>query len=310
MISRKSTRLLADVYINTFSYVRNITSRYPANDKSMLCLYEKKLYDFMYEHDYAVWVLQRIEKYTSAYCDHFRKFILALQTGEMVSHIPYNRGKGEDPHVMSQQLLVKLAKDIIKEYETRIEDYGDFSKNSDARKKVIELKSQLELDGYVYRDGNLFPVESSVIDEQEEQSYLEKLVDLSRLNDPATIKHHIRLAEEDYVNDRWSNSIGNSRHFLEAILAQVLERVSTRLGRNLHPNVYRNATTTRDHLEREGLLTEDEKETIRRIYGLLSNIGGHAYIAEKDQARLMWHLALTCSQFVLLRYEGFVTAHP
>lgn len=166
------------------------------------------------------------------------------------------------------------------------------------------------MDGYVYRDGNLFPVESAVLDVQTEQGYLESLVTQLRLKDPVTIKHHIQLAEEHYVSRKCSDSIGNSRHFLEAILVQVLERVSGKLNRNLHTNVYKNATTTRDHLQIEGLLTQDEKETIGRIYGLLSNTEGHAYIAEKDQARLMWHLALTCSQFVLLRYEGFQKAHP
>ncbi len=274
----------------------------------MVCLYEKKLYEFVYERDYDVWVLKTFEKYNSAYCDHLRKFLLGLQTGETAIHIPVD--KGPDKRIVCMQLLAKFAKDIITEYETTSEQYGHFSRDSETRKRVSQLKSQLELDGYIYRDRRLLQVESSVIDTQAEQSYLEQLVDMLVLSDPDTIKHHVKLAEDDYAGGRWSNSIGNSRHFLEAILAQVLERVSAKLGRSLHQNVYKNATTTRDHLVREGLISEDEKETLKQIYGLLSNTGGHAYIAEKDQARLMWNLALTLSQFVLLRYEGFKKAHP
>ena len=38
----------------------------------------------------------------------------------------------------------------------------------------------------------------------------------------------------------------------------------------------------------------------------MSDTGGHPYMAAKDQARLMRHLALTFSQFVLLRLEGYI----
>jgi hypothetical protein len=60
----------------------------------------------------------------------------------------------------------------------------------------------------------------------------------------------------------------------------------------------------RDYLERENLLEAKEKKALAEVYGLLSNTGGHPYIAEKDQARLMRHLALTFTQFILLRLQG------
>jgi hypothetical protein len=52
------------------------------------------------------------------------------------------------------------------------------------------------------------------------------------------------------------------------------------------------------------VLETKEKKAISEIYGLLSETGGHPYIAENDQARLSRNLALTISQFVMLRYEG------
>lgn len=53
------------------------------------------------------------------------------------------------------------------------------------------LVRQLELDGYVFRKNKLYPIESSVIDEQREQTYLDALIDTLNLPDPATIKHHM-----------------------------------------------------------------------------------------------------------------------
>lgn len=307
MISRKSAKLITNAFLGTFSYLHKSTSSMYSNN-SFMVIREKAIYEFFYERDYDVWFLKKIQGYTSAYYENFRTLLLGIHTGESIPFAP--DVTPERKQQISQQLLTKLATDIINLYETTIEKYGVFGSDSDARKNISQLKSQLELDGYIYREGTLFPVESSVVDTQAEQSYLETLVDSLGLSDSVTIKHHIKLSEEHYVNGRYSDSIGNSRHFLEAILAQVLEQVSIKLGLNLNPAVYKNATTTRDHLELNGLLITDEKETLKKIYGLLSNTGGHAYIAQKDQARLMWHLALTCSQFVLLRYEGFLKANP
>ena len=65
----------------------------------------------------------------------------------------------------------------------------------------------------------------------------------------------------------------------------------------------------RDYLEREGLLETKEKKELAEVYGLLSNVGSHPYIAGKDQARLLRQQALLLSQFVMLRYQGYLRAH-
>jgi hypothetical protein len=74
----------------------------------------------------------------------------------------------------------------------------------------------------------------------------------------------------------------------------------------LSPDVLTKPVMVRDYLEQVGLLEKKEKEAVSQVYGLLNNTGGHPYIAERDQARLMRHLALTFSQFVLLRLEGIL----
>ncbi|OLE52172.1 MAG: hypothetical protein AUG51_19655 [Acidobacteria bacterium 13_1_20CM_3_53_8] len=327
MISRKSARLLAEAYDSAFSTITIETQRTSSKYKHITGivaipdteydgteeiehyqLRKDELYEFFYDKDYETWFLNIIENLSNLTNRSILKsYLMDIHTGKLLGHFrnPHDHSPEVERIQAGQALLRRLAQDIIKLDEDQPARFSNKTKE-----KINILKSQLEFEGYIYRNKHLYSVESAVIDPQAEQSYLESLVDSLGLSDPVTIKHHIQLAEEDYGNSRWSNSIGNSRHFLEAILAQVLERVSTKLARNLNPTIYKNATATRNHLEREELLTQDEKETIGRIYGLLSNTGGHAYIAEKDQARLMWHLALTCSQFALLRYEGFVRAHP
>jgi hypothetical protein len=52
------------------------------------------------------------------------------------------------------------------------------------------------------------------------------------------------------------------------------------------------------------LLDTKETETLAKVYGLLSQTGSHPNMAFNDQARLLRHLALAFSQFVMLRLQG------
>ena len=54
----------------------------------------------------------------------------------------------------------------------------------------------------------------------------------------------------------------------------------------------------------KGLIEKKEREAIDKVYGLLSHTGGHPYMAEGDQARLLRQLSLVLTQFALLRLEG------
>jgi hypothetical protein len=302
MISRTSTRLLSYLYFLAFS------------DALENSLYGGDRFDeegfkaFLYENDYEPWFLRLEEDYFQNEVEP-DDLILGLHTGDTF------RGHAETEEAalrLGQEYLLRLTKDImpfvVKMAEEEVRSFNSEAKRG--KEAAASFLAQLELDGYAYRNGKLYPIESAAVDAQAEQSYLESLVDSLTLSDSETIKHHIQLAEEHYINGRHSDSIGNSRHFLEAILSQVLEKVVAKLGRSLNPVVYKNATDVRTHLEREGLISADERDTLKQVYGLLSNTGGHAYIAQKDQARLMWNLALTFSQYVLLRYEGFLQANP
>lgn len=52
------------------------------------------------------------------------------------------------------------------------------------------------------------------------------------------------------------------------------------------------------------LFERKERESLDKLYGLLSETGAHPYMAESDQARLLRQLALPLTQFVLLRLES------
>jgi hypothetical protein len=150
--------------------------------------------------------------------------------------------------------------------------------------------------------------EADVLDTQEATGILETLFNRLSLDNKDLAFHHLKLSEEHYLAGRWDDSISNARKFLESTLQEVAASHSLKVkGGKLSDSTYSRPVAVRDYLETETLLESKEKEAIAKIYGLLSHTGGHPYMAQNDQARLLRHLALTLSQFVLLRYEGSLT---
>ena len=167
------------------------------------------------------------------------------------------------------------------------------------------MQRTLELDGYIYSNGVLLIPEESVLEEKEEEGVLESLIIGLKLSDPAVLKHHLEGSATHYYASKWDDSISNSRKGLEGVLQQVANRHSeATIGKPLAPETYDKPVKVREYLERGGLLEKKEQETISKVYGLLSHTGGHPYMAEQDQARLMRYLSLIFCQFVLLRLQG------
>ena len=126
-----------------------------------------------------------------------------------------------------------------------------------------------------------------------------------------TAFYHLDLSVEHYIAQRWDDSISNSRKFLESVCQEVAASHSRNVNEEALPDrTYTRAGAVRDYLNSEGLLEKREKETLAQVYGLLSDTGGHPYMARSDQARLLRHLALTFSQFVMLRYRGMTCTGP
>ncbi len=181
-------------------------------------------------------------------------------------------------------------------------DDGQLTKTQ--RDAVAGLRRQLELDGYIWREGRLLYSEAGVLDTQSEQGVLENLIRGLGLDNQDVISHHLNLSETCFVESRWDDSISNSRKFLEAVLREVAaEHSSLVIGKPLDQKIYDWPGEVRKYLKSNGLLSEDERETLAKVYGLLSETGGHPYIAKQDEARLMRYLALTFAQYALLKLQ-------
>lgn len=294
MISRVSTKSIADAYFSHFTYMERDRSRAGRH----LSVNKEYLYDFLFENNSKAWFLNAIKEIPSYPTRSFKEFILRIHTGESIAKATPNMN-WDQRQAYGQEILKFLAQSLLGMRNLDL-DVSD-------RETIDLMQRTLELDGYVYRNNILWVPEDTVIEEAEEQGVLESLIISLKLPDVQTLKHHLDLSVIDYQESRWDDSISNSRKVLEGILSQIASRFnSTSENDELTSKILQRPVEVREYLERSGILDKKEKETIAAIYGLLSNTGSHPNIAERDQARLMRHLALTISQFVLLRLEGII----
>lgn len=286
MISRRTTLIVADVYVEAFRH----SNRHTTN--------AAKLYDFLFRFDYAAEfcaLARKIARRNHGASRSLKDFILQLHTGESLKNLGSRSLSPEVCAKLGQEYLHKLTEDIL--------TAAMQGPRQVPGKRV--LLSSLELDGYRYRDSKLLAPEEDVIDVEEERGLLEALATSLQLDDRQTALYHLELSETHYIDQKWDDSIGNSRKYLKKILEDVAKAHSQRIkGSPLQQKFIGRPVKIREYLEAEGLVSGNEKGALAKVYGLLSATGGHPYMAENDQARLLRHLALTFSQFVMLRLEG------
>lgn len=296
MISRKSVVAIADVYCACY-----ISSHRSSGGSWETKIDKDLLYDFLFTNNFDPWLMNAFKRIYSTHKREFKEFIMQIHTGEsLVSGTP--SWTWEQRRVLGQRILRDLAECILR---NRYEDPGYGAYRKDKIVAVDGMQRLLELDGYVFREKILWIPDETVIDEREEEGVVLGLIKSLHLQDYITIKHHLELSASHYQEERWDDSISNSRKLLEGVLQQVASQHSLAFGpRPLAAEDLDKPFAVRDYLEEAGLLERKEKEAVKQIYGLLSDTGGHPYVAQRDQARLMRHLALTFCQFVLLRLEG------
>jgi hypothetical protein len=295
VISRRSTIAIAEAYDACF------TDYSAAGKRAISTILMDPLYDFLYANNFNAWLLNAFRLLSRHYSRALKNFIMQLHTGESVV-AGTATWTWEQRRALGQTILKDLAECLIRERLTSL----SFELSGHTRRNAVDaMQRALELDGCIYREDMLWVPEETVIEEGEEQDLLAGLFASVALPDPTTLKHHLDLSATNYQGSRWDDSIANSRKVLEGVLQQVAARHSQVVAlRPLAPEELAKPVAVRDYLETSGLLEKREKTTIAEVYGLLSHTGGHPYIAEKDQARLMRHLALTFCQFVLLRLQG------
>jgi hypothetical protein len=300
MISRRTTMILATAYEDHFTghdETRTVRGNKVFAVKTPKLMRES-LYEFLYKNDFPAVVCNGAFRISGD--RPLQRWIMRFHTGESIEAPKMPLAERED---LGQQILLNLAEALLKAWDSE-HQLGIESQNGAHRSKQPLLET-LELDGYIYRDHQLLASESDVLDVEEEQGVLEALYTSLGLDNISVFRSKLQLSEQHYIDGLWSDSVANSRLVLEGVLQEVASTYSKRVkGSDLPEAVYSKAVKIRQYLEDEGLLDTKEREVIQYTYGLLSNVGSHPYMAEKDQARLLRHMGLTLSQFVLLRLEG------
>jgi len=228
---------------------------------------------------------------------NLKVFIMRLHTGESLADT-HPQWTWEQRAALGQKFLRNLAQDRLN--DTPADD-----------EEAQKLRRALELDGYMFVNGKLLVPEAEVLDVVEEVGLLDSLYNSLSLANSEITFHHLALSEDHYKAGRWDDSISNSRKFLENILKEVAASYSMFTTKStIDPDVYSKPVRVREYLNNNGLLDKKEIEALASVYGLLSEKGGHPYMAQNDQARLLRHLALTLSQFIMLRLRGSVSQPP
>jgi hypothetical protein len=301
MISRRTTRFIGELFQQTFCEYIQIPKNLNGRDLSYYTINGNYLYDFLYDNDYAGDFCNEAKLlHSTRETRKLKEFIMRLHTGESLDRST-NNWSIEQREKLGQRYLKDLTEDILNYWSKRTDEYG----YKNRMETINELNRSLELDGYEYKNNQLLYLETEVLDVEEETGLLQSLYNSLTLGNHETAFHHLKLSEEHYIAGKWDDSISNSRKFFESVLQEVAAKHSSASnGIALQESVYSRPFKVRDYLERENLLETKEKETISSVYGLLSHTGGHPYMAQNDQARLLRHLALTFSQFVMLRLKG------
>lgn len=296
MISRRTARLLAELYEFRFRHFNETGYR-----KGYYTLNRDTLYDFLFDHAFESWFCNIAKAtYESSGTRQFKEFIMRLHTGESLV-LGTKDWSWKQRRQLGQRYLQNLAAALLSGFPAPTQPYEGESLKK-AHKSFVD---SLCLDGYRFDGTRLLAPETDVLDVQEEAGVLEDLVRALGLQNLETVLHHLRLTEDHFLAGRWDDSIANSRKFLEAVFQEVaaIHCLAT-TAEPLAETIYTKPSQVRDYLERAGLFGKKEREAIAAVYGLLSETGGHPYMAASEQARLLRHLALTFSQFVLLRLQG------
>jgi hypothetical protein len=294
MVSRKTTKLIAEFYASHF------TKTYDGPYATRTITDGAVLYDFLYEHGYDAWFCNMARKQESTGGTRpLKDFIMRLHTGESLTEATAE-WSWKQREKLGQRYLEELAEDALQRWANAKQYMSD---------KVEPIRRSLELDGYEFKDNTLLAPEQDVIDAQEEASVIRSLFKELGLGDEESAFTFLESSDDHYLNGRWADAIHNSRKFLESILLGVASR-NARVAekRDLSEGAKESPAAIRSYLEKQGLLESKEVKALSAVYGLLSHTGGHPYMAEADQARLLRHLAMTFSHFVMLRLRGRTSA--
>ncbi|WP_164073697.1 hypothetical protein [Stenotrophomonas maltophilia] len=299
MISRSCSVALAAAYTSRFSGKTRRPGSYGGYKEEV---FKHELYDFLYEREYDAWFCNLARQVISV--RGLKDFWLRIHTGESLMSATA-QWTWDARRKLGQRLLLDLGKDHLNWYEA---NKNDKWMDDSHRRRAEELLRRLQLDGYVYYNGNLYRQQDDVLNVEQERSILKELYDRAGLGRREDAFKFLELAEGHFVDGKWSDSIGNVRKFFELTMSEGARVIVTK--KNLAESLVKfdSPVSVRMFLESAGIFERKERETVDKLYGLLSETGAHPYMAESDQARLLRQLSLTMSQFALLRLRAACAA--
>ncbi|HMF11643.1 MAG TPA: hypothetical protein VKE94_05035 [Gemmataceae bacterium] len=314
MISRRTTIAIADAYVERFTH-------------GTPTIESDSLYDFLFEHDFGRWFLDRVRE--NATPRELKEFIMHLHTGQPIYDTDGSgviwEVKGE-----GQNLLEQLAASIARWFASLLGKTESIENSISVsfwskRVKIGEnhvsqrfvalmdkLVDNLELDGYTLRkDGHLLFNEGDILDTDEVAGVLQTLHEKLDLGNRPVALQALESSGQAWLNKKWEDCVHNARKFLESILQEIANSLSLKYhGKELAREIYEWPGKVREYLHREKVVDEMEREALKEDYGFLSKVGSHPYLASSEQARFLRHHALSLAQFVMLTYQGFVDKNP
>jgi hypothetical protein len=172
------------------------------------------------------------------------------------------------------------------------------------RAYMDEVLASLKLDGYELIAGKVTLATVSGVDLQYEEDYL-----LSQIRQigPANleeIRHHYDEAVKTFVNKNWGSSSTENRNFFVALLRGLREVASTRGGIPAFNQPGKDGPLIND-FQTIGMLTEQEKDAVLKVWVLLCHSGPHVGIKEEESALLGRIFVLGMTRWVCLKFEDW-----
>jgi hypothetical protein len=296
LISRRTAIAIAKAYTKRFSRADS--------GRDGPTVFRESLYDFLFENNFQAWFCNSVKRLN--YPRELKEWAMRLHTGEtFVDSTPNWDWKARAK--IGQDYLKEMSKAYLNWFHTegvnswRGKDYESYAN---------EVQRSLELDGYVYKNSEIMSSESDVLNVEEETEVLHSLYTSMGLARRDEAFQFLELSETHYVANRWEDCIANARKFFELTMQECADKHSIHItSAPLSMKTKERPVEIRDYLESVDLLEKKEREFVDKCYGFLSHTGSHPYMAKHDQARLLRQIALTVSQFVMLRTDGATKAH-
>ena len=250
----------------------------------------------LFENDVPEWVI------THAAEDHYLNWDSIIKAIATRTFFRSKHGMLTPTLNMSADQLCNLADEILNKVAA-IVVVGEFGPKGPVRGglKTEPLIRSLEHDGYSVDTKNvrLIPIEGHVSHEEEE-SRLETLLSQSGLPNIHIAKKHLTDAAEQYVDGtKDHSSLGESRTLLQSLIDVISGQIQN-TGKSA-AGLPAGTANRLDYLEKNGLLTADEKAAFGAAWGFLS-AGNHPGLPPREQARIGLLLSIEFTQVLVMKW--------